>query len=334
MFDKRQINTKKIIFRVIGILIVVMLFIFVYDNVDDLQEIIHHMQKIPLQIILILITLQVITQLLLAMQWYKISNVIIENSNFYKMFYILTTGSVIEAVTPGAKVGGEVTRLYYLKKEFNCPTDVAVNIIIIQKSISMSVLFTIGLTSFVYLITQLADYFPFLIKLLIAITAIVSIFFLVSLLFFTDKLVMLLEKSNSKFLQKANKYVKSYSKSVSRLDKRQWLLQFTISMLVWLLFPFKMYILTTSAGLDINFFVVLAITMTSYMVGMLPLTPGGIGTFESSMINFLLSLPNLAIDLALSVSITIVFRFITFWFVMLFSLAFILIKLIIDFLRN
>lgn len=326
MFDKREFDFKKFIFRCIGFIIVIALFKAVYDNIDDFIIIKENVKLIPTNIFILLLILQIVTQLLLALQWYKISSVIIDNSNFYKIFYILTTGSVIEALTPGAKIGGEATRLYYLKKEFDCKTDIATNIIIIQKSISMSVLFTICLGSFIYLINKISNQFPPPIQLAITMMCIVSITFMIALLFFTSTLSNLLEKSNSQFLQKLNCWVKSYSNSISKLSRNHWILQFTISTLVWLLFPLKMYILTESVGLNINFVIVLAITMTSYMIGMLPLTPGGVGTFEASMVNLLLGVPFSTIELPLAVSITIVFRFVTFWFVMLLSVVFIVFK--------
>lgn len=324
MFDKREFELKKFIFRLIGFLIIVMLCKSVYDNIDDFIFIQQNIEKIPISIFISLLILQVITQLLLGLQWYKISSVIIENSNFFKILYILTTGSVIEALTPGAKIGGEATRLYYLKKEFNCKTELAMNIIIIQKSISMSVLFSICLISFVYLITKISTEFNILMKFALLMMCILCIVFLMLLLFFTNKLVDILEKGKSKFSNKMSKWVKSYSESVSKLSKNHWYSQFIISLIVWILFPLKMYILTCSVGINLNFFVILAITMSSYMIGMLPLTPGGIGTFESSMINLLLGNPFVQLDMPLALTITIVFRFITFWFVMLISLIFIL----------
>lgn len=330
MFDKREFNTKKFVLRLIGVIILIALFKAVNDNVDDFVFIQENIQLIPTHIFILLLVLQVITQLLLGVQWYKISAVIIDNSSFYKILYILTTGSVIEALTPGAKIGGEATRLYYLKKEFDCRTDLATNIIIIQKSISMSVLFSICLCSFVYLITKISNNVHVLMQIALLLMCVVSILFLIGLLFCTDKLVILLERSESKFVEKLVKWVRSYSNSVGNLTKSHWLIQFAISSMVWLLFPLKMYILTKSVGIELNFFVVLAITMTAYMIGMLPLTPGGIGTFEASMMNLLIGNPFVPVSMPLAFTITIVFRFITFWFVMLISLIFIIAKHLIE----
>lgn len=323
MFDKREFSLKKFILNLIGFIIVFALFKAVYDNQEDFRVVKENMHLIPMHIFVLLLVLQVVTQLLLALQWYKISSVIIDGSSFYKILYILTTGSVIEALTPGAKIGGEATRLYYLKKEFGCKTELATNIIIIQKSISMSVLFSICLGSFVYLVTKISNFFPAIMQIALLTMCVLCIVFLIALLFCTQKLVIVLEKSNSKFVQKLNKWVKSYSQSVGNLSRNHWILQFVISLTVWLLFPLKMYILVQSIGLNFNFFVTLAITMTSYMIGMLPLTPGGIGTFEASMVNLLMGNPFVALDLALAVTITVVFRFITFWFVILISVMFI-----------
>lgn len=323
---EQKSSLKKIVISILGWVFIVLLVCFLFKNRDNLLEVIDYLKQIPLQILALLLILQILTQLLLALQWYKISQGILEKPSFSKMLYILTTGSVVEAVTPGAKIGGEATRLYYIKKYFGCNTDIAVNIILIQKSISMSVLFSICLISFIYFTTTVANYFSTAVQILIGCTCLLMIALMVWLLFFTDKLISLLSKSKKAWISKLNKWVISYNSSLSTLSKKQWLYQYGISFLVWILFPFKMFVLTETMLGETNFFVVLAITMISYMIGLIPFTPGGIGTFEGSMVSlFYIVYASRLLDSSLFWTITIVFRFVTFWFVMLISLIFVLV---------
>ncbi len=145
---------------------------------------------------------------------------------------------------------------------------------------------------------------------------------MISFLFFSDKLLILIKNNDNKFLIKCRKYIESYNQATKKINKKEWYIQFTISLIVWLLFPIKMGILANSFGVDLGFFVVLAITMSAYMVGMFPLTPGGIGTFEGTMI---LMLGMLSIHQATAFTITVIFRFITFWFVILVSFIFVVV---------
>ncbi len=307
--------SRKRVLQLVGLLIVILLFIYLFVN-TDFNELWINLKNTSIYIILLLILMQLITQLLLGLQWHRITKTILLKSKFSTILYILTTGSVVEAITPGAKVGGEVTRLYYLKNEFNTSSTNSANIILIQKSISMTVLFSICLISFLYLSQTISLGLSTSTQILINVMCVILIIFFILFLFCSKKLSNFLGKSNNSIILKINKFIESYSVATKMISKKEWIIQFIISLLVWGLFPIKMFVLCYSSGLDLNFFVIIAITMTSYMIGTLPLTPGGLGTFEGTMIG-LFSL--VSINSAISTSITIVFRVITFWFVMLIS---------------
>ncbi len=145
------------------------------------------------------------------------------------------------------------------------------------------------------------------------------VFAMVGSLFFSDKLSAWLANSKNKLVKKVNKYISSYADSVSKLGKKEWLIQFLISFAVWVLFPIKMYILVRSFDIRLNFELTTATTMTSYMMGMLPITPGGLGTFEGTMLALLAVF---SVKKNSSVAVTVIFRFITFWFVIIGSFVF------------
>lgn len=330
MLDKNDsatkvLNTKseksKIVLKYFGYFIVILLFSILILKAD-FHNIIDHIKKIPLKTMLLLMLLQLITQLFLALQWHGIAAVVLGKSSFFKMFYILTTGSVIEAITPGAKIGGELTRHYYLKKEFDAKPSLATNIIIIQKSISMSVLFIICFASFIYLQKMVATNFSVFLQIAVEVFCVLTVLFMLCLLFCPKQLEKLFKKGKSKFAIKMFNWVKSYSQTTKLLSKKQWVWQFIISFIVWILFPIKMVILSLSMNIEMHFLIVVAITMTSYMFGMLPLTPGGIGTFEGVMT---LILSMLSVSSSVALTISIVFRFITFWLVIFASTLFVLI---------
>lgn len=313
-----MLNKKKL-FQIFGILILIIFFVFFIKNVD-FNELYGQIQKISLPVMLLLLFLQVITQLLLAVQWHQISKNFIEDCTFLKMLFILTTGSVVEAITPGAKIGGEVARLYYLKKEFNCSTQTATHIIIIQKSISMSVLFGICLSAFWYVCENVKFFLPPASKMLISIVFVMLLLFFIVFLFFSGQIAKIIETKEGKITKKIYNITKSYSENIKTLTKKQWLIQFTISTFVWVLFPFKMLILVNSMNMHINPILIVSITMSAYMMAMLPITPGGLGTFEASLVALFNFLP---ISTEMSITIAVVFRFVTFWFVIIFSAVYV-----------
>ncbi len=300
---------------------IIVLFAYLLLN-TDFNEMLLHIKRIRVEILAALVLLQCFTQYLLGVQWHRITKSIVGSSKFSTIFYILSTGSVIEALTPGAKIGGEVTRLHYLKKEMNTDTKEATNIIVVQKSISMSVLFSICIVSMLYLFMTVSMGLPLVTKVALIILSILVLGFLILVLAFSNLLLEMCKRSEWKIAKKMEPWLHSYNQSIQMLPKKEWVLQFAISSAVWILFPLKMLILSRSMGIDNHFLVLLALTMTAYMIGTLPLTPGGIGTFEGTMLSLLTLV---AVEQAVAVTITMVFRIITFWLVMLISLIYTLI---------
>lgn len=71
-----------------------------------------------------------------------------------------------------------------------------------------------------------------------------------------------------------------------------------------------------NGGFSLNFLILIAVVFISYFVGMLPILPGGLAVFEGSMTGLLMMMH---LPYKNSLAISLVFRFITYWFVMLLS---------------
>lgn len=300
----------------IGLYTIIVVLLTYLIMSTDFEEMLEHIKGIRVTVLVALVSFQCLTQLLLVLQWNRITVCVSQKSSLSKMFYILSTGSVIEALTPGAKVGGEVTRLFYLKKEMNLDTKEATNIIIVQKSISMSVLFSICIMSMIYLFLTIQTGLSIIWQILLTTIAFLVLFALILVLTSSEKLIKHTSKRKSAISNKITPWLESYHHSLSMIPKSEWFKQFMISMVVWLLFPLKMLILARSMGVNQHFLVILALTMTAYMIGTLPLTPGGLGAFEGTMIALLTMIQ---VSPSVAVTITGVFRFITFWLVMIIS---------------
>lgn len=279
------------------------------------------LRRLPVWLLLVLIALQLLTQLLITYQWHRLTYTVLGRSQFSKILHIFTRGSVVEAITPGAKIGGEAVRLYLLKKEFSCPTHQAISIIAIQKSMSMSVLLTICLVSLLHIGRRISHHLPLSMQLLSGGVCLFLVVAMVGLLFFARPLSSWLQQHHSHLAQRIGAHCANYAAATGQLTRRQWCLHLAISTAVWLLFPLKMVILAGVLHVRLPFVVLLSVTMVSYMMGLFPLTPGGIGTFEGTMLA-LLSL--LGVGYTLGLTITLVFRFVTFWLVVLASLTFVL----------
>lgn len=261
------------------------LFLYLIKN-TNFSEMFIQLKKIDLFTIVLLLLLQAITQLILGVQWYRLVYCFSNVKSFYKVMYILCSGTVIEALTPGAKIGGEFTRYHYLKKELSISKADATKIIVVQKCISMSVLFTISILSFIYIFFTLSIAMSLFMKIASIGLALFLLFFLISLLFFSKYLLKCISFFNLTH-SKVAIMIQSYHDSIQLIDTKEWIIQYCISLFVWIIFPMKMVILVSSLQVELSFIVLFAITMTCYSIGTLPITPGGLGTFEASLITLL-----------------------------------------------
>lgn len=313
MLNKYKTN----IFKYSCYSIVAILFMFLLLN-TDFNEMYTHLTKISISTLVCLVVLQFCTQGMLCLQWYRLVDCFTGIKSMYKVFYILCSGTVIEAITPGAKIGGELTRYHFLKKEMNVEKKDAVKIILVQKCISMSVLFTISIVSFLYVFLTISISMSLAMKVLSVVLSLLIVLFLFILLFYSSFLVVMLSYFN---LQSTKIYqmVVSYNESIALISTKEWIIQYMISLFVWIVFPFKMFLLARSLGLSDPFIVLLAITMTAYAIGTLPITPGGIGTFEATLISLF---QIIHVHTSLAITLTIVFRFVTFWLVCIVSTLF------------
>lgn len=288
----------------------------------DYHSFVNSFKGISWVYVAVLVLLQLITQLLLNYQWCRIGRVLGCPLDFVGMLYVNAQGTLMESVTPGVKVGGEVTRGYLLKKELGCSIDQAVAVVALQKLFSLSAFFGLNLLALFHLSNRLAlpaDWQKLIYLLLFSLTCLMLTF-----LFFPEKIAGRLERCSPgpKWLQSGKGLLLELLTHTTRLKgyRREWWKQFVLAVMIWLLFPVKLLLLVRVFSGNGDFLFVSAVAFISYLMGMMPLTPGGLGSFEATMTGLLVLMDLNVYDAAV---ITVVFRFITFWFVVLLSIGFV-----------
>lgn len=287
----------------------------------DFRLIWFHIRGVSLPVMVLLLILQLVTQFSLNLQWYQLCKALNLNTSFSRLLVVNAYGMVTDAITPGEKVGGEVTRVIQLNRMLNYTTNQSTSLVTIQKSISLFALILLNITAVITLSEEISFLNSIATRTVLTIVLIGLAAFFLALLFFTEKLNIHVQKLRSE--GKVTRWIKSWmngfaddTKQISRLPKK-WILQLLLSFGIWALFPIKLFILV-SQYTTINLFVLFAITFVSYFAAMIPLLPGGLGTFESTMSGMLLVY---GLTLEEAVAISLVFRFVTFWFVVLISTA-------------
>ncbi|NLL18932.1 MAG: flippase-like domain-containing protein [Clostridia bacterium] len=286
----------------------------------DLNSFLGSLKQVPLGYLLILLALQCVTQLLLNYQWCRIGKAVGSPLGFVKMFYINAQGTLMESITPGVKVGGEVVRAVLLKKELDCSADKAVAIVALQKLFSLSAFFGLNLLALFHISQVVA--MPGHLQGMIYLILLLLTGLMLAILFFPAKISAWLERLSPehKWMKVGKGFLVELLVHTAKLkDSRlEWWKQFGLAAAIWFLFPVKLFILVYAFSFNGSFLFTAEVAFISYLMGMLPLTPGGLGSFEGTMTGLLLLMGLAVYDGAV---ITVVFRFITFWFVVLMSIA-------------
>ncbi|NLN04704.1 MAG: flippase-like domain-containing protein [Clostridiaceae bacterium] len=309
------------IVRILGYVVLLFLLVILFITFD-FNSFVESIRKVSILGFIGLLFIQVVSQFLVNYQWCRIGKVMNKDYSFFKMLYINARGMIIESITPGVKIGGEVTRAYLLKKEMNYSYQESATLVTIQKMASFFSFFLLNLVSFAHLSGKVEIFQG-------AVRAVVFLFLFVFLgiLVFMFVGTNVLENwvKNRKPKRKAgialHKYMLVLLENIKVLKsiKGEMYKQFFLSSAIWIIYPLKMILLVNLFSVEYNWVFLTEVTFISYMVGMIPLMPGGLGGFETAMTSLLVLMQ---IEKNQALAITLLFRFITFWFVILLSLLY------------
>ncbi len=259
----------------------------------------------------LLLSLQVITLLLCAGQlWYVLRCSGIELP-FFKVFAVYMTGSFVESVTPSLKFGGEATKVYLLKQQTRVDYQRLTGAFVVYKLLS--------LTSFVLLFVLSAGvlYRRMALNLLThAVTVLVLLAALGGcLLMGRSRAASEVSPSDARGVSKVRRFIsQSLYYARTSVAPRHIATMLAVWICIWLLYPTKLMIVALSLGLRPAMVPLAASLYAGYVVSMLPLAPGGLGSFEGSLV-FLLG--RLAIIPQTALAMVLILRLATYWFPLL-----------------
>ena len=310
---------KWVIAGLIGLLLLTAIFRL------DGDSLLHSIQQIPLRLALLLFFLQIITQLLINLQWHQIARQTAVPISFKDMFYVNCQGAIMDAITPGVKVGGAITRIVRIRQVGNCTSEQSVAIVALQKLFSLNAMILIMIFAMGYLM-KTADFIRSQAMQIVILGVLTSLLLLILYIFIMPHRIKPYLQTQSLFrflwMQKIQGSVLTLltQAEIIRKDKKTWVLFELLSFVIWLLYPAKMYILAIHFLSDVPIVYMVSITFASYLVAILPIFPGGLGGFEGTMSGLLVLV---GFSMSSAAVTAIFFRFVTFWFVVLFSLAFV-----------
>ena len=272
----------------------------------DVERIIEQFQELSVLSVLFFALWQLVTIALLVVQWQLFLKARHIKSSFIDLWNVQMLGIFLESITPGAKIGAESLRLYYFTKKYTQDVSQSMAIIVLQKMYSMIVF-----SSFLFLL-------------------LLGTFSMIPIEFFQQRQIVVIACVFSAiliailFIARIPKVAQFFSRFFGHLkeswhDKKEVCMQLFLSLVIWAFYPLKGIVLAVLFDLPLTVYQLVIIMMFSYIVAQLPLTPGGIGTFEASVIT-LFVMYDVPHDVALVY--TIFFRFMTHWFIVVVSIPF------------
>lgn len=296
---------KKYAFYLVGLI-----FLMILLMQTNWTELITHMRTLNTRTLLLLLGLQIITVLLIGLQWSLLATHIQVKLSFLTILKMNFAGTLFESITPAVKTGGEAYKLVYLKKQgFSAAK--SISLIGTQKLFSLFGFLCMMLLTllFFYAFEQpsksLNPYLQsvwYVIVGLLIITIITVALCNVKLKQKTRLATFIQDlKSNLKPLMHAKRYI-------------PWHL--LLSLLIWALYVFKVLVVAHATGLALPVLYAALAVYLAYTVALLPLTPGGIGTFEGTFAGVL---SVLGYSLGSGLFMAVMLRLATFWFALLIS---------------
>ena len=304
---------------------------------SDFNKVYESIKSVDMIIIIQGCLLQIITIVLVNIQWYTIGLQIGEKVSFKDMFHINMAGTFTESVTPSVKAGGELTKIIMLKSIANISGSKATAIVGVQKVLSIFPFLALNIVALLLFIIKNPNLNSNITNvIIIAFIALTTLsLFMVLLMIYPAKIKCITKfmKKESKFKEKIENGIDNFNKSFKQMIKNKKMLVFQtiLSIIIWQFFGLKSYLIAKGLHMNIDLIQITVITYLTYMVAMIPLLPGGAGSFEGTMV---LLLKAIGIASYTGMAFSIAVRFVTFWFVFIISAIYLLIYQVIRFLNK
>ncbi|MFA4820477.1 MAG: lysylphosphatidylglycerol synthase transmembrane domain-containing protein [Candidatus Aenigmatarchaeota archaeon] len=284
----------------LGISVLILLAIVMYANPVVLVNLII---KSNYSLIVIGFGVAFLTMLLGALKW----KVLLDGIGFLEVFPVQMLGYTISNFTPGK--AGEPAKAVLLKISKGIPISSSLTSIIWER---MSDVFSLLILSAIAIsnLSVTSNFFFAGVASMVVFGGLIAVSFLVLYskrfgmkIFRLVKKLPLLKRLPENFMDLFYKV---------RIKKVRIVKCFTIALITWFLEGFILYFALSAFGVSLNPLVLAGIVALSVVIGIASSLPGGLGTTEVVM-TFLLGLNG--VESSIAIAATIMFRFMTIWFV-------------------
>lgn len=287
---------------------IIAMVIFTLRRVE-LESLLSAMRLLSWTHLLVLLAVQALTMSLIALQWQKTLQIHGHYVPFYTLLKMNLMGAFFEGLTPAAKSGGEVLR-YKILTDLKLSKRTVMQVMVFQKGLSLMVFVMFLVFSLLVFVPRLEN---------------TPTFPLGGIVLFFSGLVAILMAGYLFLLKTKESTSRAILKQAWMTHRHHRLPLLLFSVLVWLIYPLKLLLLVWMMQASLTFDGAFITTYIAYAVAQIPLTLGGVGTFEATFVTII---QWFSFSETVALSTALWFRFVTFWSVFFVGATFLLIQLI------
>ncbi len=287
-----------------------------------------------------LFLLQIFSSLLVAYRWHYLLQKKHHTLPLTTIYAITMTGSFVENATPSSRLGGEATKMYLFHRYTSHSYSDLAGITLCLKYFSLMPLLII-ISIFLIPGIMRFDMPPITYVAFAFLVAFVSLLAFIyhrggkneesrnnseeipsSKNDFTPKRTSLFSLNNfSSFIKEKYQAISNFTRQASIHSRNiittgDRVILILISIFIWGLYPLKVYLVVTMLGFGLDIFTIAIVSFSAYLVSLLPLSPGGLGLFEGSMV-FMFALVGISPPQGLAIAL--LSRLVIYWFPLLIS---------------
>ncbi len=277
--SKKSFKSKKN--TILWTLAMAMVFILAYiSGFRSVNDLIHTVKKIGWTGVLWVFTAYTLVMLFRSIRWQLLLKQANEKIPFYKVVLVAYIAWAQNAFIPARL--GELSRLYYLKRDHDVKIGKNSGTIILEKAFdAIGLAFLLGITAWMVSIHLPVQKEIKIGLLFLGTASIIGIILLALYLIYGEKLTEALKKW-PKAENLHEKFHTPFKEAVTQgvIDWKIILITFILTVLQWFTEASTIYLVSLRLGLRTPWLAVMLASLFGYATFILPLLPGNVGSFE------------------------------------------------------
>jgi len=239
-----------------------------------------------------------------------------EKPELAKLCLVTMAGNFVNNLTPGPRVGGDAFKIYLLNKNLKIRADRAAAGVFAERIFDFAVLVVFFAVGYFYLIRIIEIPAGYRQVIKFALLAAAAVFLVVFKLAKSEKADRIFAFLPEKIGEKIELFRTSYAGLIK--ERGTSLYALVLSFGIWSIEISRAYLVLLSLGVKAEMIKVAVANITALFLTLIPLTPGGVGVVEGSVLGIYIAI---GVQKDIAVMAVVIDRAISLWFMTLIGAA-------------